>query len=335
MAIAETPYLQAVREQLLDRRERLETAISGSQSEQLSHLLSEVDHALERVDNGQFGMCVVCKGVVEDDRLMHDPVISVCLDCLSPREQRALEYDLNLAARIQNGLLPPPDLPIAGWELAYHYRPAGMVSGDYCDVISDGNGGVYFVLADVAGKGVSAAMLTANLRAVIRALVPLGMSMDKMLSQANRLFCESKLPMQYATLVAGRSTSRGEMEIVNAGHLPALLVRDGDIVAFASVDLPLGLFCDQQFTATRAALAPGDTLVLYTDGICEAQNPAGEEYGHDALRTLIRAQNLRCPHKLVEFCRNQVEQFRAGGSRSDDETLLALQYAGGAHVTTV
>src|SRR6516225_4584033 len=103
------------------------------------------------------------------------------------------------AARIQNGLLPAPGISIPGWDIAYHYRPAGVVGGDYCDVIPDGNGGLYFVIADVAGKGVAAAMLTANLRAVVRALVPLNLPIQQMLSQANRLFCESKLAMQYAT----------------------------------------------------------------------------------------------------------------------------------------
>src|SRR5271169_255077 len=265
MATVETGYLHTAREQLQARRERLESVLEEHPTEQLNQLLSQVDQALERIDTGNFGLCTVCHETVEADRLMRDPLISVCLGCLSPAQQRALEYDLELAARIQNGLLPAPDLTIPGWQIAYHYRPAGMIGGDYCDVISDGRGGAYFLIADVAGKGVAAAMLTANLRAVFRALVPLGLPVDQLLAHANRLFCEGKLPMQYATVVFGYSSAAGKLQLVNAGHLPALMVRGTSVTPMESRGLPLGLFCDQPFTVESAELRLGDMLVLFTD----------------------------------------------------------------------
>ncbi len=335
MATVETPFLQTVRGDLVARRERLESVMERNDSEQLTELLAQVDQALERIDNGTLGVCMVCHGVVEEDRILRDPLTSVCLDCLTPNQQRALEYDLELAARIQNGLLPAPDISIPGWEVAYHYRPAGVVGGDYCDVIPDDRGGLYFIIADVAGKGVAAAMLTANLRAVMRALVPLNLPLEKMLSQANRLFCESKLPMQYATLVVGHSSASGNLDLVNAGHLPALILRGSQVECFDSNDLPLGLFCDQQFTVVRTRLSPQQTLVVFTDGVSEAENPAGEEYGTAALRTLLQQNGLCCPETLVKACRENVEQFRAGGERADDETLLAIQYAGGANAAVM
>ena len=211
MATAETPLLQTVRTDLLSRRERLESVIERNDSEQLTELLAQVDQALHRIDNGTLGICEVCHDSIEEDRILRDPLTSICLGCLTPNQQRALEYDLELAGRIQNGLLPAPDISIPGWEIAYHYRPAGVVGGDYCDVIPDERGGLYFMIADVAGKGVAAAMLTANLRAVMRALIPMNLPLEKTLSQANRLFCESKLPMQYATLVVGHSSAKGEL----------------------------------------------------------------------------------------------------------------------------
>jgi sigma-B regulation protein RsbU (phosphoserine phosphatase) len=328
MATAETPFLETVRTDLLSRRERLESVMEHNHSEQLTGLLAQVDQALARIDDGTLGECRVCHGVVEEDRLLRDPLISVCLDCFTPSQQRALERDLELAARIQNGLLPAADVSIPGFEVAYHYRPAGVVGGDYCDVIGDGHGGLYFIIADVAGKGVAAAMLTANLRAVMRALVPLNLPLAKLLAQANRLFCESKLPMQYATLIVGHSSGAGDLEMVNAGHLPALLVRDSNVECFDSNDLPLGMFSDQEFSSVRATLRPKDSLVLFTDGVSEAENPAGEEYGRDALRHLLEEVASCCPETLVDSCRKHVEQFRAGTARADDETLLVIQYAG-------
>src|SRR5271169_1166736 len=326
MAIAETPFIGQAREQLLDRRARLEDVLSRNESEQMQRLLNDVDHALESLNIGKYGLCEVCHETIEAGRLLNDPTISVCLGCLSPAQQRSLEHDLELAAQIQRGLLPPPNVEIAGWDVAYHYRPAGVVSGDYCDLIGSGDGGLHFLIADVSGKGIAAALLSTNLRAVFRALIPLGLSMENMLAQASRLFCESTLPTQYATLVAGRVSAGGELEIVNAGHMPVLLIGDRGTKVFESTDLPFGMFCDQHYTASKARLDPGDTLVLYTDGISEAQNHVGEEYGVSAIRSLIEAGDRRCPEDLVRTCRDHIDGFRAGQERADDETLLAIQY---------
>jgi sigma-B regulation protein RsbU (phosphoserine phosphatase) len=328
MATMEPGYLEAAREQLLDRRERLGSALESHPTDQLSQLLLQVDEALERLDAGHFGQCTVCHESVESDRLLRDPLISVCLGCLSPAQQRALEYDLELAARIQNELLPAPDFTVPGWQVAYHYKPAGVIGGDYFDVISDGRGGAYFLIADVAGKGVAAAMLTANLRAVFRALVPLGLGVEEVMGRANHLFCESKLPMQYATVVFGHSSSSGKVQLVNAGHLPALMVSCNGVTEFGSNDIPLGLFCDQRFTATPAEFFPGDILVLYTDGVTEAQNKSGVEYGISKLHTLMAEGKFTSPEQMVQACRNCVQEFRGDADRTDDETLLAIQFLG-------
>jgi phosphoserine phosphatase RsbU/P len=330
MATMESAFEQAAREQLVASLERLESFLQKQPSEQLTHMVEQVDQALERIDNGQFGECTVCHESVEPDRLLRDPIISVCLGCLSPQQQRALEYDLQLAAQIHNGSLPSADLTIPGWEVAYHYRPAGVIGGDYFDVLSDGKGGTYFLIADVAGKGVSAAMLTANLRAVFRALVPLGLAVDQLLSHANRLFCESKLPMQYATVIFGHASAGGKLQLVNAGHLPALLVSGSQVSLLESSCIPLGMFTDQQFTAAKMDLRMGDMLVLFTDGISEAQNANGVEYGVPKLQALIQESVTQCPGVLVKTCRECLESFRGATERADDETLLAIQYIGSA-----
>jgi sigma-B regulation protein RsbU (phosphoserine phosphatase) len=328
MATIENTYLQTAREQLEARLERLESLLQQQPSEQVTGLITEVDKAIQRIDTGHFGECTVCHENVEADRLMHDPLISVCLGCLSPQQQRALEYDLQLAAQIHQGLLPAANLAIPGWEIAYHYKPAGVIGGDYFDVVGDGKGGTYFLVADVAGKGVSAAMLTANLRAVFRALIPLGLEVEQLLTHANRLFCESKLPMQYATVIFGHASASGALHVVNAGHLPALLVHRGDIKFLESNCIPLGMFTDQQFNATTHDLELGDTLVLFTDGVSEAQDASGAEYGVSKLQALIEECVDRCPEESVKCLQERLEAFRNGSDRVDDETLLAIQYAG-------
>src|SRR5215469_5180634 len=328
MATMETTYLQTAREQLEARLERLESLLQQQPSEQVTELITEVDKALERIDTGHFGECTVCHDSVEADRLMHDPLISVCLGCLSPQQQRALEYDLQLAAQIHQGLLPAAKLAIPGWEVAYHYKPAGVIGGDYFDVLSDGKGGAYFLIADVAGKGVSAAMLTANLRAVFRALIPLGLEVEQLLSHANRLFCESKLPMQYATVIFGHASATGKLQVVNAGHLPALLVHGSDIKLLDSECIPLGMFTNQEFKASTHNLELGDMLVLFTDGVSEAQNTKGAEYGISELQALVQDCINRRPDEVVRCLQESLEAFRGGTERLDDETLLAVQFQG-------
>ena len=127
--------------------------------------------------------------------------------------------------------------------------------------------------------------------------------------RANRLFHESALPNQYATLAFGRTSNRGELELANAGHLPVLLAGKSGVTTFESNCKPLGFFSDEKVEVVRAVMSPGDTVVLYTDGVSEASNADGEEYGVEALRKLIAEQHPSCcPAALVK-----VLQTASGG----------------------
>ena len=317
MAIGETAYVNSVREQLLAGRARLADVLSGGEKDHIDHLLNQVDEALQRIEQGTFGICEECHTDIGEDWLREDPLTTVCLEHMTPKQQRALEYDLELAAQIQKGLLPPVDFSLAGWDISYHYQPAGVVGGDYCDLIAGPNGELYFVMADVSGKGVAAAMLSSNLRAVFRSLIPLGLCTEELVSRANQLFRQSTLPTQYATLVCGKTTASGDLEIVNAGHLPALLTGQWGTKIFESTSQPLGVFDGQQFSAAQARLLPGDTLVTYTDGISEAENDGGDEYGLERLQRVIEEYRLGCPMKLVGACKQQLDRIprRAGTLR--------------------
>ena len=327
MAIGDTTYVGSVREQLLAGRARLSDVLGQTHSDEMVRLLGEVDSALQRIDQGTFGVCENCHDTVEEDRLRENPLVRVCLGCLTPQQQRALEYDLELAGEIQKGLLPPCNVGVAGWELCYHYQPAGVVSGDYCDIIKGPDGEMYFVMADVSGKGVAAAMLSSNLRAVFRSLIPLGLCTEELMMRANRLFRQSALPTQYATVVCGKALPNGEVEVINAGHLPALLASTSGVAVLESTGQPLGIFEDQQFVAITRQLHSGDTLVLYTDGISEAEGEEGAEYGVERLQQVIDQYCSGCPEYLVDACKKHLQEFRGGRERLDDETLLAIQYA--------
>jgi sigma-B regulation protein RsbU (phosphoserine phosphatase) len=270
-----------------------------------------------------FGVCETCHDPIEPERLAADPLTQFCLDHLTPVEQRALEHDLELASRIQREMLPRSDVRVEGWDVAYHYQPAGTVSGDYCDLIPGNSDDVYFLVGDVAGKGVAAAMLMSHLSALLRTLITLGLPLGQMMERANRVFCESTLPAHYATLVCGRVSSSGEMEVCNAGHPPPLLLHGDDIVRLDATSVPVGMFCGGRFSSRTVSVAPGDTLLLYTDGLPEAQDQAGLEYGIDRLVSLALSSS-REPEALVAACVRDLAAFRGAPGADDDLTVFAI-----------
>jgi sigma-B regulation protein RsbU (phosphoserine phosphatase) len=314
-----------LREQLIDRRQRLETASSAfHRPAELTRLLHEVDEALHRMDLGTYGLCEICHDPVEPERLLADPLTRFCLGDLTPTEQRALEEDLELAARIQLGLLPPATQKIDGWEVCYHYQPAGAVSGDYCDLIKGEDQSLHFVLGDVSGKGVAASMLMAHLNAMFRTLISINLPLEQIVERASRVFCESTLPTQYATLVCGRANTTGTVEICNAGHLPPLLVQKNGVTSIEATGLPVGVFCSESFSVNRVQMNKGDTLFLYTDGFSESLDGAGNEYGAERISRLLNDNHSLSPESILSLCRQELHTFAEGKVPGDDLTLMAI-----------
>jgi sigma-B regulation protein RsbU (phosphoserine phosphatase) len=314
-----------IKKQLVDRRSRLENALADLPNDpQVQRLLDEVDDALERVDRGTYGVCDTCQGLIEPERLIVDPLVRVCLDCLTPAQQRALEEDLELATKIQTALLPQQHLQLPGWEAAYRYERAGPVSGDYCDLVISGEN-LYFIVGDVSGKGVAASMLMAHLHATFRSLMSIRLSIDEIMGRANRMFCESTLPTHYATLVCGKTTCGGEIEVCNAGHNPPLLVQGSDIIELKATGLPMGMFCDGRYSVNRVQLSPGDTLFLYTDGLSEAMNSTGQEYGPGRLCGILNKNGLLAPKDIIAACMEDLSVFQSGLPRTDDLTVLVIR----------
>jgi sigma-B regulation protein RsbU (phosphoserine phosphatase) len=314
-----------LRNQLLDRRHKLEqAAATAGENLQVQNLLHEVDQALARMGAGSYGLCEVCREPIEAERLLSDPLCRFCLDHLTSGQQRALENDLELAARIQKGLLPNPDLDFNGWQVSYHYEPAGLVSGDYCDLITAETGDLHFVLGDVSGKGVAASLLMVHLQAMFRTLVPMGLPLRELIGRASRIFCESTLPTHYATLICGRASALGEVEICNAGHPPPLLIGPGEALKIDPTGLPLGAFCDEEFATTQVRVEPGQTILLYTDGFPEARNADGKMYGNDRLLESALGQRGRAPRDMVDICLKDLAAFRRNAYASDDLTIMAV-----------
>ncbi len=322
---------EEIRDQLVTRRDRLQGVVRrGHEDATFTRLVEEVDAALARLDAGVYGLCEQCHDSIEADRLAADPLLRLCLDHLSMDEQHALESDLELAARIQRELLPKTDTFDGGWDAAYLYSPARVVSGDYCDQVPGVSGDRFFFIGDVVGKGVAASMLMSQLHAIFRTIVGTGLPAAAMLERASRLFCEGTPSTHYATLVCVHALPGGAIEIANAGHPPALLLRDdgGEVTSVGATGLPLGMFCAQSFELTRLDLRAGDMLVLYTDGLFEARDAAGEEFGLERLHALIGGCRRWSPRELVDRCMQDVMAFQRGAGRFDDATMMAIRWQG-------
>ncbi len=281
---------QSLGPEIAERRRRL--AVVAGQSVRrvdLQALIAEFDAALAKIDEGTYGRCETCNDPIEQDRLQADPLVRFCLDHLNENELRAHERDLELASQIQARLLPPRHIRLAACEAHYAYQAAGPVGGDHCELLPSEDGrSLFFAIGDVAGKGVAASLLMTHLSAILRSLLSLNLPIPDIMTRANQLFCESTINSHYATLLCGRLGSDGAGEIAQAGHCRPVIVSRGSAGFIEASGLPLGLFSRASYPTIPFRLAAGDTLLLYTDGLTEARNSAGLEFGDTQLLDFSR-----------------------------------------------
>jgi len=319
---------QTVRDNLQDRRQRLVhlTEIVEPASD-LVRLLGEVDSALDRLDGTDFDECVFCQEQMVEEIERH-PMGRYCLCELDAAQIRALEQDLEMAWSIQAGLLPAHDLRSGDWLSHYRYLPAGPVSGDVVDLVCDGRGALHFLLGDVAGKGVSAALLMAHLAATYRALIRDGLPLDALMVRINAELTRRTDPGRHATLVVGVARPNGEIDLVNAGHVPPLVVGAAGTEAIGATGVPAGLFPDSSYAVERRRLNPGESLVLYTDGLVESTDSGDNEFGIDGLRAVASRWSALDAPGLAAAALSAVTAHRGGSARTDDETLLVIRRDG-------
>ncbi len=242
-------------------------------------------------------------------------------------EQERLQRDLDLAADIQRHLLPA-ELPEAqGFEVLGWSRPARHVGGDYYDLYGLEPGRLVVVIADVAGKGMPAALLVSTLHSALRLLrdhQPLG---AEMVERLNRHIVESSRPNKFITLLLGEvDLATGRLAYVNAGHNPALLLRgDGAVDQLVPGGLPLGLFTPASYRVQEAALAPGDLLCLFSDGITECESAAGSEFGVDRLAALLGEHAESPLPEVMRHVERAVTGFAENRPQGDDQTVVLVR----------
>jgi serine phosphatase RsbU (regulator of sigma subunit) len=251
------------------------------------------------------------------------------------RERQRLEEQINIARDIQQALLPRdfrefPHLAVNGYNL-----PCLSVGGDYFDVFPVSEGRTAFLIADVSGKGLGAALLTTMLQGALSAMT-LGTDPARVINHVNRFLCGHAEVGRYATMFFGILDDDGSLEFINAGHPSPFLIRNGVAEeAFTEGSFPVGLVPEAEYTAVCLKLQPGDTLVLFSDGVTEAMDPNDELYGVPRLKQVLTGL-AECPLEEIQKCvLESVENFARGAHQADDLTLLVVRYrAAAASATT-
>jgi serine phosphatase RsbU (regulator of sigma subunit) len=237
-------------------------------------------------------------------------------------ERRAAQ-ELEIAREVQAKLLPQRPPVLETLDYAGKCQQARAVGGDYYDFLDLGSGQMGFVLADIVGKGISAALLMANLQAYLRSLsAVLSQDPAKSLQSINRMFYQSTEPNKFATLFLGiYDDATRRLRYANCGHHPPLLLRNHSVERLTSTTTVLGVFEEWQCPFSETQLYPGDLLAVYTDGVVEAENPVQEEFGEVRLLKTLQANRSLDPRALLDALLAAVESF-ASGEQADDLTLI-------------
>jgi sigma-B regulation protein RsbU (phosphoserine phosphatase) len=242
-------------------------------------------------------------------------------------EKKRLEGQLEVARQVQLELLPPNDPEIAGYDISAYNFPTEEVSGDYYDWVRIREDQIAIVIADVAGKGVPAALLMAFLRASLRAASHIGYATHISMAKVNYLLWESIERNQFVTAFYGILDSlQGTLAYSNGGHNPPLLLNAAGTSRFIDKgEQPLGMFRDTRYHEYHLDFEPGDVLVLYTDGATEASSPSGEEFGRERLAQAVKENYHKPAREMIASLELAVLEWTGHAGANDDVTFFVIK----------
>jgi len=329
-----------IRDSLLEKRqqvdewmeappEKRQVQLGPASEEAVQSHLDVIETAVEKADDGTLGICIVCHTPVEAELMEMDYTSNVCLGYMSPEQARSLEMELQLAQTVQRSLLPQegPDTPLL--ETAAFTRPAQIVGGDYFDFFRFQDGAHGLAIGDVAGHGVSASLHMASVQALLRTLIPTSQAPSQVVEHVNRLLIHNVRFATFVSLFLGAFDSElYTLAYCNAGHNPPLVYRGGnggDAIWLSPTGAAIGLVEDVPFRAETVQLQRGDVLLLYTDGVPEAINGQGEQFGYERLAQTLRGLGGASPREVIQGIRQELDSFTQGGPLTDDVTLVVAK----------
>jgi sigma-B regulation protein RsbU (phosphoserine phosphatase) len=247
---------------------------------------------------------------------------------LELRDKLVARDELEAGRAVQLALMPPHKPEIPGWNVWLYTRPANDVGGDLVDHLRIDERCHFVALGDVAGKALPAALLSVKLQATLRALAPRFDDLGELGGAVNQILQRDGLPSRFASLVYLLvSEDSGRVRLLNAGHMPPLLVANGQVTTLERGSMVLGMMPDVTFSEQRVELTSGDSLVVYSDGISEAMNELGDFFGDERLLAVVRQSAGLPPEMIGARVLDAVATFVGDAVPNDDVSLIVLKRA--------
>lgn len=245
---------------------------------------------------------------------------------LELKDKMFAKTELEEGRAIQKALMPKTHPEVNGWDIWLFTNPANDVGGDLLDFLTISDNKIGISVGDVAGKGLSAALLMAKLQSTIRAIVPDYKSLSELGKKLNRIFCRDSLPRLFASLVYLEiNTESGNIKLLNAGHLPPITIKDKKITKLNSTSPALGIIPEADFREQKVELNKNDFLVIYSDGLVEARDESGEFYGEKRLETCLNNLPDLTAQAIGELILRNVNGFIGKAKAHDDLTIAILK----------
>ena len=304
----------------------------------LTRSVNDLYQGTRHVNRGDFRYRIPIRGTDQVSDLARSfNAMTASLERLVEESKRRqyLEAELEIAREVQSQLFPsgPPGVP--GIEVLGVCRPASTVSGDFYDYVRLSGGRLAVCFGDVAGKGISAALVMASLHSILRTeaaslhfedSASMQRSAARAVSRANSQLFEATSPEKFSTLFFGAyDAATGALAYTNAGHLPPVLLRNGSAQPLDIHGMIVGAFRFADYSAGTVQLRRGDLLVAFTDGLTEPENANGEEYGEERLLAAVRAAASKSAKQLIEHVMDEVTAWSGAAGQSDDMTMMVLR----------
>lgn len=298
------------------------------------HLVGEIRRALGRIEDHTYGICRICQGQVEIHRLQVQPIVEVCLDCISDQEKELLQEELQLASRIHRALLPQHFEKIDGFEIAVKALAARSIGGDYYDVLRNtDNTRARIVVADTMGKGIPAGLLMSNLQGALRVLSQEIDSVSHLVSRLNHWLCRN-VPVTKFVSLACIDVPTGKSEVTrlsfaNAGHCPGILMgAEGSWECLEPTGAVIGVHEAFEYEEGERDMYPGDILVLFTDGLTEAANASEVQFEQDRVVKSLQRHRYASAEDIITGLIDDVTRFTGSSTFEDDLTIIVLKKQG-------
>ncbi|MCJ7554970.1 MAG: PP2C family protein-serine/threonine phosphatase [Ignavibacteriaceae bacterium] len=245
---------------------------------------------------------------------------------LELKDKLMAKHELEAGRKVQQALMPKQNPDFPGWSIWLFSRPANEVGGDLVDYLRIDETKAGLTMADIAGKGLHAALLTSKLQATVRALSTDNITLSELGHKTNKIFHRDSLPNLFASMLYVQiQANSNKIEYINAGHFPPLIINNKEITEFEKGDAALGLIPDTSFTNKTIELGKDELFIAYSDGVFEAVNDRGEFFGIERFYQLVKYYSNQNPDEMGKSIITQLEQFIGNNIAADDISLIIMK----------